>query len=204
MGHVQTTETSRSGVHRLLEQAVAEGFANRRLRIADDTGEQAGDTLDDGKSRHLAASEHEVTQRDLLVGEVVGHPLVDPLVSSTDQGEVLHGRPPVEIRLGESISGGGEDDTMARIDRLQGRHDGFDPHHHAGSTSEGSVVHLAMYPPTMPTNVLDVDREDPGLGGAIHHRHRQRLEEHCGEDGEDGYQHFQEGSGGHPKMRCAV
>ena len=58
--HHPPPELSGTGVVGLFEQSVAEAFARKRLRVPNDTGQQSGDSLDDGEGGHLATEENVV------------------------------------------------------------------------------------------------------------------------------------------------
>ena len=60
--------------------------------VAQDAGQEPGHGLDHHQGGQLAAGQHEVADRQLAVAQVVGHPLVDPLVAPAQQGEAA-GRP---------------------------------------------------------------------------------------------------------------
>ena len=54
-------------------------------------GHEAGHRLDHDQGGQLAAGQHDVADRQLAVDQVVGHPLVDPLVAAAEQREAAVG-----------------------------------------------------------------------------------------------------------------
>jgi hypothetical protein len=64
--HGEATELGRARVLRVLEQAAAEGFLARRLFVAENTGDEAADGVDDDEGGDLTAGKNEVADRDLI------------------------------------------------------------------------------------------------------------------------------------------
>ena len=111
--HPPTLKLGGPGVLRLLEQTLgAETLVFGRLRVADDTRNQPHHSLDDRQRRSLSSGEHEVAERDLLVDQVGGHPLIDSFVSPADEGENLESCPAIEGRLYERRTDGRQQHTM--------------------------------------------------------------------------------------------
>src|SRR6267143_5264919 len=66
--HPQSAELGRAGVLRSFQQALAgEALALCGKLVAQHTGNQPGDGVDDREGRHLSTGEDEVAQRELLV-----------------------------------------------------------------------------------------------------------------------------------------
>src|SRR5215203_2473407 len=108
LGHRVVPPDGRLGVAGSLEQPPGRGavrLVHERLGVADDTGQQPRDRLDDREHRDLAAVEDVVAQGDLedagAAGCLVEHPLVDALVAPAREDQVLLGCQVGRHRLGE-------------------------------------------------------------------------------------------------------
>ena len=86
-GTSQPRKLGRASELGILEQTADEALVVDGLIVAEHPGQQAGHRLHHHQCGQLAAGEHEVPHRELLVGQVVGHPLVDALVAPTEQRE---------------------------------------------------------------------------------------------------------------------
>ena len=69
----------------ILEKTLGEALLPRGLVVAEDTGNQAADRLDNHERGELASGDHVVADRDLTVTELVDNTLVDTLVAATKQ-----------------------------------------------------------------------------------------------------------------------
>ena len=90
---------------RVLEQSVGERLVVGRGRVAEHAGHEAADRLDDQEGPDLAAGQHHVADRDLVVDQVLAHPLVDALVASAEQREPARVDELVGHRLVEAAAG---------------------------------------------------------------------------------------------------
>src|SRR5690606_29049537 len=158
-------------VDRLFEEAVPEGLVCNRLRIADDPRQQAGHGFDHHESRRLSAGEHVVADRNLLVDVGVDDPLVDPFVPPADQREVLQCGEPVDDRLIERDPRRAHQHPMRVGQRFEGGDERLDPHHHPGPAAVGRVVDLTVPTEPMAADVVDVDRENACVDGALDQPH---------------------------------
>ena len=127
---------------------IGEALLVGRVLVAQHAGEQPGDRLDHHQGGQLPAGQHEVAHRELAVDQMVGHPLVDPLVTAAQQREPPgRGRPaPSGRRLVEApaararaAAAGG----AASAARSTAAKTGSGIEHHAGPATEGSVVDRA-------------------------------------------------------------
>ena len=69
-----------AGVLRVFEQAVVVAFFLKAHVLRQHAGDHAGDAVDQHERGQLAAGEHIVADRDLLVHKRVEHPLVHPFI----------------------------------------------------------------------------------------------------------------------------
>ena len=64
-------------------------IGRRRFLRAQHAGQQAGHGIYDHHRGNLTAGEHKVADAQLLGGEMISYPFVEPLVVAADQGETL-------------------------------------------------------------------------------------------------------------------
>ena len=76
----------------MIQDSRFEGVPLHGLRAAHHPRQQPGDRFDHDERRHLAPAEHVVTDGQLLGGKSLHDPLIDTLVSPTDQDKVRLGR----------------------------------------------------------------------------------------------------------------
>lgn len=77
-----------AGVVRAIEQAAyagVEAVLNMALRVAEHTGLQAGDGVQQGKGGNFAAREHKIAQADLVRDQAVYQALVYAFITATQQ-----------------------------------------------------------------------------------------------------------------------
>src|SRR3979411_1089906 len=89
LGHGMALELRGPGVVRVLEEVPVEGFVFGRFFRPQHPGYQPADRIDHYHRGELAVGQHVVPNRDLLIGQVRGDPLIDALISSADQIEVI-------------------------------------------------------------------------------------------------------------------
>ena len=68
-------------VVRAVEKAGVERVAFGGVEVAQDSGKEPGDGVDDAKGEGFSPRQHEVAEGQFLVDEPFGHPLVDSLVA---------------------------------------------------------------------------------------------------------------------------
>ena len=88
-----------------------------RLVVAHHAGHEPSDGLDHDQRGHLAAGQHEVADRQLVVDEVLAHPLVDALVAPAQQREAVRRRQRTRLALVEALGRRGRAGTAAAPDR---------------------------------------------------------------------------------------
>src|SRR2546426_3454155 len=89
LGDGKPFELRRPCVVRVLEEVPVEGFVFGRFFGAQHPGDQPADSIDHHHGGELASCQHVVPDRDLLVNQMGGNPLIDALIPSADQVEVL-------------------------------------------------------------------------------------------------------------------
>ena len=112
---VAAAPAGRLGVDGVLQQPVLVRLLHQGLGVAHEAREQAHHRLGDRQRGHLSPVEDVVAQRDLPDlaerGRVVDHALVDALVATAREHQVVVGRQLAGQRLGEGPPArGGEDD----------------------------------------------------------------------------------------------
>src|SRR5512139_2857868 len=116
--------------------------------------EEPGHRVDQHQGGKLPAGEDVVPDGDLLVRQVVRHPLVHPLVAAADQDQVLLAcQPGGRIRCEKGPRGGEEDDPARAVGPGEHLHPGEDRlrlHHHPAAAAEGGIVGH----PVLPLRVL--------------------------------------------------
>ncbi len=189
VGNRPAAEGRRTGVVRLLEKTGAEALERDRLRVAHDAGEQSGHSFDDRKGTDFTTEQHVVTQRNLVVDQVIGNPLVHAFVAATNECEMLAAGPLVEEILGHRSAGSSQEDPAARRQRLQCLGQRFDHHDHARPATKWSIVELPVEPfPEIP-QVDDFDPEQSILDGARNETDPQWGVEELREHGDHGDLH---------------
>ena len=100
-----SAEFAWTGVLRFLEKAIpSEGLGDRGLGIANDPWQKSRNAFDDRRRCHLTAEEDKVTERNLLVDEVVDNALIDAFVAAAHQGEFVKRCKSVEMVPGSAVS----------------------------------------------------------------------------------------------------
>ena len=130
---------------RFFDKPICEGLTNRRKRVANRARQQSGYCFDHGRRCHLSPHQDEVAERDLLLNQMFRHPIVDPLVATTDQRHRLHRGPPDEVLLLERLAGWSQQYPVSGADLAKGGCNWFDPHDHARPSPKGLVIDLAVF-----------------------------------------------------------
>ena len=101
-----TPELGGAGVVGIFEQAIRERLFGRRLIVAQNTGHQPGDGLENQQGTDLTTGQHHITDGDLPVDQMLSNPLVDPFVAAALKRESSGGRQLTGHLLVESPAGG--------------------------------------------------------------------------------------------------
>jgi hypothetical protein len=110
-----------AGVLRVLEQPGGERLVVGRRGVAEHARHEPRDRVDHARRAELAAGQHEVAERDLLVDARVEHALIDALVAAAHQHDVIERRQAAHGRLGQRRAAGAEEDAVRRGRRRRWR-----------------------------------------------------------------------------------
>ena len=130
----------------MIKQSGLKRLGDRRLVIPEHTGNQPDDGVGQHQGAQHAVGQDIVTDRDLVIDEVVGHALVDALIVAAEEDEMLR----LGILPGDGLpelpSLGREEDHLGPGTAEFGecRRDRLDLHDHAGASAVGCVVHRAV------------------------------------------------------------
>src|SRR6218665_3276874 len=155
---IQPSPAGRFCVARIFQQAVFVGFFDETIGVANDSGNKPSDRLDHGHNGNLTPIEHIVTEADRAHPHsscvVIGHPLVDSLVPTAGEDEVLFGRELMGVGLRKDLTHGRGNDKNgggcceARFSTGENMVQGLPPrlglHDHPGTATVGSVVNRAV------------------------------------------------------------
>ena len=83
--HLPAPEGGGPGVVRILDEAGGERLLLGRGLVPHHAGYEPGDGLDDDKGARLATRQDVVTDGELVVDQVLAHPLVDALVAAAQK-----------------------------------------------------------------------------------------------------------------------
>ncbi len=171
LGDLPAPEVCGPRVLRVLEDTGREALVVPRGLVSHHPGYEPGDRLHDDARSRLPAREHVVTYRDLAVDEVVGHPLVDSLVSPAKERE------PRRLRRAQGCQFDGqllvetpsaraeEKQRPGRVDRLDRAEDRLRGQHHPRAAPERGVVDRPPRILGLRTQVEDLYLEQlPGPG----------------------------------------
>src|SRR5688572_4929950 len=99
--HLQPGEFGRPGVVRIIEHATGQRLPLHRLFIADHTGNQPADGVDDDQRRQFPAAQHVVADGQFVGRDQLPHALVHPLVSAAQQHDMREPAHPRRFGLPE-------------------------------------------------------------------------------------------------------
>ena len=191
-GDAHPAEFDGSGVVWKFKEARGEGIIGGGASVAEHSGQQTGDSVDDDDGSDDSIGEDVVADGDFLVDEGVDDALVDTLVVAAQQDEVRN-------RGGEALcggvfkrgaTGGEEDDTgMFRAQGFDGLEDGFAFEDHALAAAVGGVISGVVFVVGPISEVVGADGDEaPALGlskDALSEGGRGNL----GKEGEDVDEH---------------
>ena len=89
---------------------ILERLERRRAFVAEHAGQQPGHGINHHGGGQLAAAQDVIPDRDLLVREVLGHPLVDALIPPANQQQFGLARETIGHRLLEQTALGRKQD----------------------------------------------------------------------------------------------
>src|SRR6202042_3451818 len=88
-GNLPVSKFGRPGVVRILEETIGEALLPRRFVVAQDTRQETGNGLHHDQGRQFASGQDKVPNRDLVVDQMVGDPLVHTLIATAQHREAL-------------------------------------------------------------------------------------------------------------------
>ena len=160
----------------------AERFLLRRLRVPEDSRQQPDRRVDDPQRRELAARQHVVPDRQLLVNRLVDQPLVDAFVAPCQPQEPRQRRQPPGGGLverptlrgqvdpgtagGEPVAGGGN----RRRHRL-------DLQHHPRAAAVRAVIDRPVHVLRILARILGTDPDQTALDRAPDHSDRELVQD---------------------------
>jgi hypothetical protein len=127
----------------------SEALGHRTVDVTHGSGEKSGDCFDHETGRDLSTAQHDVTDADLTVAQMLAHPVVDTFVSTAQQAEPTTIDVGRRQLLGETLI----ETATARTQQQQWPWwpSGFDrgedrlgAHHHSGASAERRIVDRAM------------------------------------------------------------
>ncbi len=177
------------------ELGLAEAFEAGGVGVAEGSGEEADEGVDDDGGGELTAGENIVADGELAVAEGLVDALVDAFVASAEEDDAVEAGELVGDGLGEGLAlGGEEDDGLAgevaggfggEVEGVEGVEDGLGLEDHAFSTAEGAIVDGAVTVVGEGTEVVGGDVDLSGSDGAAEDSVLERGGEEVGKDGED-------------------
>lgn len=166
-GDFPSLKLDRTRVMGMVEQARLEGFGDGRPIVTQHAGNESHDRVGQHKGPQHAVGEDVVADRDLIVHEMVGHTLVDPLVMTAKQDQVFRLRILADDRLFQGSPLGREEDHLGPGSAEFGQRGGdrFDLHHHAGTAAVRGVVDRAVAVMGPSAQIDGLESHQPGLLG---------------------------------------
>ena len=164
----QIVPDRRLGVLRVFQQTVPVALVGEADLVCQYTGDHAADGVRHRHRRKLAAGQHKIAERDLLVDAGIDKPLVDALVVAAGQNKMiivadelarLFLRKPLTLCAHQD----GVDMLSAR-DRLMTAIERIGLHDHALAAAVGGVIHTVVLVGGV---VADVDRIDAHQTGGL-------------------------------------
>src|ERR1700694_1434426 len=196
LGDGMPLELRGPGVVRVFEEMLVEGFVFGRFFGPEYPGDQPADGIDDHHRGELAAGEHVVPNRDLLVDQVRGDPLIDALVPSADQIEVFVAGQLADQPLVEQFTLWRQQDhrpfAHSRAHRFEDR---LRLQHHPRAAAIRHVVDLAVAVVRVIAQVMEAPRDEPVGEPSSGDSGAEGAWEHLGEEGQDLDDHAFDSSG---------
>lgn len=188
-----------AGILRAIEQfGFTKALVHRGFAITEHAFPQARDGIDDDGRGQFASAEHEVADRDFVVGKMLGHALVDAFVAAADEQEFVELGVVAREGLVELATLRREKhDTAAGIVfrapskyRFHGFKDGLALQQHAFPAPEWPVIDGAMAVARPIAQVVDVDVEESASPCALDDTVVEGTAKEFGEDREDVKSHL--------------
>ena len=158
--HLLVPKHRRPGVVGMLQQQVGVALFFQRGRGAHGARQQPHHTVDHRGGRQFAAGEHEVADRNLLVGQTADA-FIEAFVVAAEQHQLVVAlRPAPQIRLAQRMALGGHQQHPAAAlqgNRLEGGEHRLGFEHHPSPAAIGLVVHLAVAVRRVVAGVVDME-----------------------------------------------
>src|SRR6266849_1003542 len=186
VGDGMSLELRRPGVVGVLEKLLVEGFVLWRFFGPQHPGDQPADGVDHDHGGEFATCLHVVADRDLLVDQVRRDPLINALIASADQVEVIVAGELAYQPLVKQFALRREQDHRpfagARPHRFEDR---LGLQHHPGAAAIRDIIDLPVAVVGVIAQVMDAQRDDPGGEPPSSHPGSQGAREHRGKEGKD-------------------
>src|SRR4029077_11745540 len=184
LGDQMPFELRRPCVVRVFEEMLVERFVFRRFVGPQHPADQPADRIDDYHRGELAAGQHVVANRDLLIDQVRGDPLIDALIPSTDQIDVIVAGKLAYQPLVEQFALRRQQDhrpfAAARAYRFEDR---LRLQHHPRAAAIGDSCDLPVAVVRVVAEVMDAQRDQPARESASSDAGAEGAGEHLGEEG---------------------
>ena len=191
--HGEPAIDGRARVLGRLEKAVlAERLARRGGRAASQhAGKKPHDGIDHCGHGNFAARQDKIAHRHLVRDEPP-HPLVNALIVSAEENEVLRARKILgrTLRVGRAGGGGEHHARAGRADDLDRLRPHVGTHQHAGAAGVGLVVHRATLVAGEVAQVHCTNKNLSHAHGTGKDALTKKSPEHLGEDGDDVNPHY--------------
>ncbi len=153
-----------------------------RSLVSQRAGEQPRDRVNDDCRSQFAAAQYVIADRNLLIGEVLGHALVHAFVAPTDQDNAIETGEFLRHILAEQAALRrqqhncliGALGAWRHVQRFHHFEQRLRFEHHALATAEWPIVHRAMPVAGVHAHVVDADIDQPSFSCAPHNPVVQR------------------------------
>lgn len=148
LGNFPPAKLRRPRVMRILQQLAGKGFILRRLRITQHARQQAHHRIRHHQRGQRPVGQHIVTNGNLLIDQMVRHPLIHPLVVAGNKNQMPLRRQPPRRCLVEACSRGGHQHhpRIRTTQRLQRQAHRFDLQHHPRAATVRWLIRHPMFP----------------------------------------------------------
>ena len=172
-----------------IQQSAAERVVGHRLLVADDSGHEARDRVEDDERRQFPARQHVVANRQLL-GHAPPDPIVESFVSAAQEHDVLVSAQPPRLRLHEPFALRRRQDhrerrAARRLDRVERAEDRIRLQHHPRAAAVRHIVDHAMPIGREVAEVVHLHVERAARNRPPEDARRERLPNHRRENGDD-------------------
>ena len=188
--HLPAVPYRRAGIVGVFQQAVPVALVDEAAVVRQHPLTEAAHRVHHHQRPQLPAGEYKVADADLLVHDLVQHPLVHPFVVAAEQQQVLP--VPGQLRrplLGEHPALRGEEDDPGAVSqflthRLKAAVDGLRLHQHPLAAAVGRIIHPAVLVQRIVPDLPAVDVQLSGPPGPAddalpQHRFTHLREQRC-------------------------